>query len=274
MLSVMSGRLVGWDKCAVSLFRKKNGLRAHSNSDAARAHHLINGTGNVGRHLEDWRREWRGVVDDYWTLCTDVVIAKMCDPEMRGRSDQMVLYYLRHEDSKRRGRERCRGAWEKMKLDPNKVASKKAAHKIWAEKNKDYLKRKRAEWVMNNREAYRASVRKSNRRPENRIRKNLRKRLSEVLRSTSDTFASSIQCTPRQLKMYLEAQFTKRMTWENYGTYWHVDHIQPLASFDLKAPTQRSLACNWQNLRPLEAGRNMEKSDTIEVPQLHLCMAM
>ena len=37
--------------------------------------------------------------------------------------------------------------------------------------------------------------------------------------------------TMGELKEYLERQFTTDMSWDNYGTLWHIDHIRPCASF-------------------------------------------
>jgi hypothetical protein len=49
---------------------------------------------------------------------------------------------------------------------------------------------------------------------------------------------------------HLEAQFLPGMTWENQGK-WHVDHIKPLASYDLTDPDEQKGAFHWLNLRPL-----------------------
>ena len=52
------------------------------------------------------------------------------------------------------------------------------------------------------------------------------------------------------------------MTWENYGSYWHVDHIRPLASFDLSKPEEQTKAFHFSNCQPLEAKKNLQKSDS------------
>ena len=54
------------------------------------------------------------------------------------------------------------------------------------------------------------------------------------------------------------------MTWDNYGYYgWHIDHITPLASFDLTNRQQLLEACHYTNLQPMWAKDNMTKSDKI-----------
>lgn len=59
---------------------------------------------------------------------------------------------------------------------------------------------------------------------------------------------------------HLEAKFSEGMTWQNYGT-WHIDHIRPLASFDLTDPAQVRLACHFTNLQPLWGADNIRKGD-------------
>ena len=53
------------------------------------------------------------------------------------------------------------------------------------------------------------------------------------------------------------------MSWENYGSYWHVDHVQPCARFDFSNDEHRRKCFNWVNLAPLEAVENLKKSDSI-----------
>lgn len=65
-----------------------------------------------------------------------------------------------------------------------------------------------------------------------------------------------------ELKQHLERQFVNGMTWANMGQ-WHIDHIVPLASFDISGPDDPELRRAWAlpNLRPLWAADNLAKRD-------------
>ena len=73
------------------------------------------------------------------------------------------------------------------------------------------------------------------------------------------TFAL-IGCNVENLKMHLQSQFEPWMTWDNYGTEWHVDHIKPCAAFDLSVDSQRLACFHYTNLRPLRAIDNLRKN--------------
>jgi hypothetical protein len=65
------------------------------------------------------------------------------------------------------------------------------------------------------------------------------------------------------LRQHLERQFVKGMSWENYGSHWHVDHIVPrsLFSFDSAGHNTDFKACwSLSNLRPLWATENRKKN--------------
>jgi hypothetical protein len=77
---------------------------------------------------------------------------------------------------------------------------------------------------------------------------------------TSRTF-ELIGCTGAELAAHIEKQFKRGMTWENYGSNWHVDHITPLSYFDMSNPDDQRRAWNWQNLRPLPAIQNIAEGN-------------
>jgi len=52
------------------------------------------------------------------------------------------------------------------------------------------------------------------------------------------------------------------MSWDNYG-FWHVDHIKPLAFFDLTNPEELKKVCHYTNLQPLWAEENLKKGTKI-----------
>ncbi len=65
----------------------------------------------------------------------------------------------------------------------------------------------------------------------------------------------------KELRIHLERQFTKGMTWDNFNAgEIHIDHIRPLSSFDLADEEQLRLAWDITNLRPLWAEENIKKS--------------
>lgn len=124
------------------------------------------------------------------------------------------------------------------------------------------LREKRAAYVREKRQAD----------PMFRMASHFRSRLCSILTGKAK-YAPTLKmigCSLEFLKHHLESKFDRKMTWENYGSYWHVDHIVPLSAFDLSDPRQLALAMNWQNLQPLEAIANKSKNGKITHPQLHL----
>lgn len=73
---------------------------------------------------------------------------------------------------------------------------------------------------------------------------------------------SALGYTTAAFKEHIERQFTKGMSWDNRSE-WHVDHITPLASFDLSCQMERRAANALSNLRPIWAADNMEKGSSI-----------
>lgn len=81
--------------------------------------------------------------------------------------------------------------------------------------------------------------------------------------------------TVEELKCHLERQFKPGMTWENYGTHWHVDHIIPVSAFNIQSIASPDLVRAWslKNLQPLEAKENIRKGKKLEKPfQPSLCV--
>lgn len=68
-------------------------------------------------------------------------------------------------------------------------------------------------------------------------------------------------------RKWLESQFTKKMTWKNHGTYWHIDHVIPCDyyKFETKDDTNIYKCFNWKNTRPMIGSDNLEKSNKFNI---------
>lgn len=93
-----------------------------------------------------------------------------------------------------------------------------------------------------------------------KIKKRLRTRVWHGLKHEWKTGSAirDLGCSIDELKIHLESKFQPGMTWGNYGS-WHIDHIIPLNSFDLRSKDQFLSANNYTNLQPLWAKENLSK---------------
>lgn len=96
-----------------------------------------------------------------------------------------------------------------------------------------------------------------------KIASRLRCRISSALKKNKITKTNElIGCGYDFFMGYLEAKFIEGMSWSNYGA-WEIDHIKPMASFDLTDIKQQKLCCHYTNLQPLWKEDNRIKSNKI-----------
>ncbi len=98
--------------------------------------------------------------------------------------------------------------------------------------------------------------------PQYRLACLLRVRPSKAIKNgqKAGSAVRDLGCSIEELRVRLEAQFQPGMTWDNWGRHgWHIDHIKPLASFDLTNREQFLEVCHYTNLQPLWATDNLSK---------------
>lgn len=120
---------------------------------------------------------------------------------------------------------------------------------------KSYHQAHKEDRAINERERYYADL-------QFKLAKNLRARLNNALNDhyKAGSAVNDLGCSIEELKKYLESKFKPGMSWDNWSKDgWHIDHIKPLASFDLSDPNQFKEACNYKNLQPLWAEENLSK---------------
>lgn len=125
-------------------------------------------------------------------------------------------------------------------------------HSVWADKNRETRKAYAKEWMRTQR-----------REAVKRLKMNMSTAIANSLggRGKPDGWQRVLGFTLDQLKTHLERQFKAKMTWSNYGSSWHVDHIVPLSAFTFESTADQEFVAAWSltNLRPLWKRPNLRK---------------
>lgn len=128
-------------------------------------------------------------------------------------------------------------------LQPHCKKCKAAGAKEWRIKNKDNLKF--------------------------RLDRRMHKNISKCIKAFKNGFSwrTLVGYSTDALMTHLEKKFKSGMTWENYGTVWHIDHIIPKSFFKYEDYDDVFREC-WglQNLQPLFAEENLKKSNKVSNP--------
>ena len=131
--------------------------------------------------------------------------------------------------------------------------------KEWREKNKEYIKK-----YMNN---YLKQRREED--PKFRLDQNMKNLIYYSLKGkkAGRRWESLVDYTLKDLMEHLESRFDENMTWENYGNYWHIDHIKPRSLFKYTFSEEPEFKECWslKNLQPLEKTANLRKSNIFEL---------
>ena len=141
--------------------------------------------------------------------------------------------------------------------------------KKYYDSNKETEVKKRSEYKKENHDKINESRRKYRKEKyqndiDFKLKTNIRSRFSKCLKKnkTNSTF-HYIECSIDYLKNWLKYNFKENMSWENYGSKWHIDHIIPCSSFDFTVEDNINKCFHWSNLAPLDALENIKKSDKI-----------
>ena len=141
-------------------------------------------------------------------------------------------------------------------------------NKIYKENNKELISEYNQSYNILNREAIQKRQTKNHqiRRlndPSFKLAQNCRNRIRKYLCGDLKSF-KLIGCTVEFLKEWLISNFNENMTMENYGSYWHMDHVVPCSLFDLTKDTDIKNCFKWTNLQPLEGKLNIIKNNNID----------
>jgi hypothetical protein len=77
-----------------------------------------------------------------------------------------------------------------------------------------------------------------------------------------------IGCNIQFFREWLEYNFTSDMNWDNYGSYWSIDHIIPVCKFNLTIEDEKLKCWNWSNMMPVTINYNSSKKN-IDIDQIN-----
>ena len=157
-----------------------------------------------------------------------------------------------HKENPDRRRELAR-KWRRKNIDKIREYQRR-----WHEENPGYSKKYRAE------------------KPSRRINHSISSGINRALKRKKNgrQWESLVGYTLNDLMKHLESQFEDWMTWNNYGE-WEIEHIIPKDAFNFSKPEDIDFKRCWalENLQPMEAKENREKSNKIDgefQPALHI----
>ena len=139
----------------------------------------------------------------------------------------------------------------------------KVYQKQYNRKNRDKTAAYNKSYRQNNAEAIREYKREYRTRPHAKMRDTLHKRLYKLLKAKDIT--KTLHTIPllgirlQTFLIWIEFQFDPYMSWENYGSYWHIDHCKPCESLDLFQESEQRECFHWTNMQPMEGIENISK---------------
>ena len=136
--------------------------------------------------------------------------------------------------------------------------------------NKSKIAKRDKEYARKNRDKINEYLREYRKEPSIKMAHYVSTRIRDAIKKTGGqkggiTF-DYLPYSREELKKHLEKQFDEHMTWDNHGTYWHIDHIKPHVMFNYDSLDHPDFQKCWdlKNLQPLEARENLKKNSFYE----------
>jgi len=188
------------------------------------------------------------------------------------------IYYLKNID-------KIKKYEKKRRQNPERIKRMKEYNKIYRDKETTKIKRKlyleryfsiEKNRLRKNIIALISSKKKSNKK---RIRLYINEKRKNPKHQINHAISSAILHSLKQKKMgrhwedlvgytikdimnCLESKFDEKMNWENYGSYWWIDHKKPVSKFNFNSYEEFKECWALDNLQPMEKISNIKKGDT------------
>lgn len=182
-------------------------------------------------------------------------ILAQCKAYRANNKKKVAEYSSRHYQANKEKRKRQNKLWRKNHPELRRMYEKRHLSDPKNAKNKldKCLKRRRDRYK--NDIAY-------------RIKRNLRNSFYRaVIKGVKKSSVLNILgCSIDEFKRHIESKFVTGMSWENWGLgkgKWNLDHILPIASFDMFSKEDQQKCWHHSNFQPLWYKDNLLKSDKL-----------
>lgn len=163
----------------------------------------------------------------------------------------------------------CETETQRNRRNKEKGEDPEKYHKKWADyyaKTKDNNKKAKKNWISipENRDKRNEYIRKykADRRLNDNAYKlfeNHRKKIWKSLTNKSNSSKELLGCDIENYVNWITYTMSDEMTWDNYGTYWNIDHLVPVNTFDITNPDEAKKAFNWKNTWAMLSSDNFSK---------------
>jgi hypothetical protein len=180
----------------------------------------------------------------YCKKCDYLKVKEWRQKNKQKRKKQAERHYNKHKN-------------ERLEYHKNHYQNNIENYKEYYQTNKDHIIQQHTEY----------SRKKYHSDPKFRLNSLMRKRVYQSVkgRKNGASWLNFVEYDITTLIKHLENQFVNNMSWDNYGSEWHIDHILPIDLFDIHEIGDDEFKRAWKltNLQPLFAIDNIRKGNNI-----------
>ena len=227
----------------------------------------------INTGLRFWAKEEIENLKKFYPItCTEELLEKFSNRKAGSINGMAAKLGL----TKRESKKTCKGCGKEFtvkyrrKYNYKKEFCSNCAKKQWEHDYPENGRKRKKQWIQRNPEYMNQYYRQLRREsPKFRLDINMGIAIYQALKEKKGgrRWELLVDYTLKDLIEHLESQFDDKMNWENYGTYWHVDHIRPRSLFKYASPDDPEFKKCWalENLQPLEKIANFRKSNTFKL---------
>ena len=205
---------------------------------------------------------------EYYQKNKEELKKKMRIYGMRWYQDNKDKIQKLHREYYRNSIEKESGRHKRLYQKDKEIILKRSKEYYW--ENVNNIRKRHAEYNQRNKEKileYKGAWQKIQRKvnPRYKLNENMGSAMARSLKGikSGHPWQEFVNYSLNSLIKHLENKFDSKMSWDNYGSYWAVDHIKPKSLFSYNSKDDLEFKQCWalENLQPLEKIENIKKGN-------------